>query len=175
MSVASSPTLLFVLPMAMTRPSSGGVAICCALPVLWMTSCLNITATNMHHDEGVCSVSKSLRRGCIYSRHLFGGGGFLPHPKNLQFTPPNGCQIMCCKSLPAGTTNCKYITETFFQWTINRGNYSLLFSNQKENLCLKCTEVRLAAARTRWGSLRALPDPVAAMGTLLLWGWREAK
>ena len=149
----------------MTRPSSGGVAICCALPVLWMTSCLNITATNMHHDEAVCSVSKSLRRGCIYSRHLFGGGEFLPHPKNLQFTPPNGCQIMCCKSLPAGTTNYKYITETFFQWTINRGNYSLLFSNQKENLCLKCTEIyRLAAARTRWGKFMRSPRPRSRNG-----------
>jgi len=51
----------------------------------------------------------------VYSRHIF---------------PPNGSQTACSKSFfSAGAMNYNYITETFFQWTINTGNYSL--SNQK--------------------------------------------
>jgi len=35
----TSPTFLHTLPVAMAQPSSNGVAMCYALPVLWMTSC----------------------------------------------------------------------------------------------------------------------------------------
>jgi len=39
----------------------------------------------------------------------------------------------------------KYITETFFKWTINTGNHSSLSNQKAANLCLKCTKIRLAA------------------------------
>jgi len=57
--------------------------------------------------------------------------------------------------------NYKYITETFFEWTIYTGNYSS-FGNQKGAVIrTKCTRKRLAAC---WGSLCAHPDCLAAMG-----------
>jgi len=37
-----APNFLRVLPMAVARSFSGGVAICYFLPVLWMTSCSHI-------------------------------------------------------------------------------------------------------------------------------------
>jgi len=64
-------------------------------------------------------------------------------------------------------TNHKYITETFFLWTINTGNYSSL-SNQKDaDLCLKCNKICLAAEfrPDLLGSLHnVLPKHLAAMG-----------
>jgi len=39
LNVRSSPIFLFLLSMAAARSSSGGVLICCVLPVLCMTSC----------------------------------------------------------------------------------------------------------------------------------------
>ena len=39
----SSPNSLCMLPMAVTRPSSGDVVICYLFPVLWMTSYLHIS------------------------------------------------------------------------------------------------------------------------------------
>jgi len=37
-----SPNFLYVLSVAMTRPSSDGSAICYVLSVLWMTSCFHV-------------------------------------------------------------------------------------------------------------------------------------
>ena len=42
---------LCMLPMVVDRSPSGGVAICCALPVLWMTSRLHIMARNKRHKN----------------------------------------------------------------------------------------------------------------------------
>jgi len=68
--------------------------------------------------------------------------------------------------------NYKYITETFFQWTINTGNYSTLSNQNGANLRPKRTKLRLAA----WLRLGPLgdPDPLAAIVhvlycTLCLW------
>jgi len=36
------PNFLYMLPVAMARPSSNGSAICYLLPVLWMTSCFHV-------------------------------------------------------------------------------------------------------------------------------------
>ena len=70
-------------------------------------------------------------------------------------------------------------TETFFQWTINTGNYSSLSNQNGANLCLKCRKIRLAAG------LR--PDPLRKLvrypwspsrywaGGLLLRGCREGE
>jgi len=37
--------------MPVVRSSSGGVAICYIIPVLWMTLCLRITARNIRHEK----------------------------------------------------------------------------------------------------------------------------
>jgi len=58
--------------------------------------------------------------------------------------------------------NYKYITVTFFKWTINTGNYSSLSNQKGANLSLECTKIILAA----W--LRPNPDPLAAMGYIYL-------
>ena len=50
---------------------------------------------------------------------------------------------------------------------MNTGNYSSLNNQKGANLCLKCAEIRLAAG------LCAPPDPLAAVGDLLLRGRRE--
>jgi len=69
----------------------------------------------------------------------FSGGGGSPPTRNLQF-PPSPKRLPNCVLevfFSDGTMNYKiYITETFFSWTINTGNYSSL-SNQ-------CTKLRLA-------------------------------
>ena len=65
------------------------------------------------------------------SRTVFMPRVFRP---NLQHPPPSERlpNCVCSKSsFSAGTTNYKYITETFFQRTINAGNYSSL-SNQSK-------------------------------------------
>jgi len=40
-----------MLPMVVDRSSSGGVTICCVLPVLWMTSRLHIMARNKRYKN----------------------------------------------------------------------------------------------------------------------------
>ena len=61
----------------------------------------------------------------------------------------------------------KYITETFFQWTVNTGNYSSLNNPKGANLCLKCTKKYVLAAgsaRSRWAYAFPHYTPLAAMG-----------
>jgi len=48
--------------------------------------------------------------------------------------------------------NFKYITETFFKWTIHTGNYSSLSNQKVAYSCLKYTKKRLAA--------ELCPDPL---------------
>ena len=61
--------------------------------------------------------------------------------------------------------NYKYITETFFYWTINTGNCSSLNNQKGANLCLKRTKIRLAAGfcPDPLGKLMRSPDPLTSM------------
>ena len=77
----------------------------------------------------------------------------------------------------AGTTNYKYITETFFEWTINTGNYSSL-SNQKDaSLCLKCSKNTSGgrAPPGPAGKLMCSRMPPSRSGGLLVRGGREGE
>ena len=49
--VQSSPTLLCMLPIGMSRSSSRGVAIRYVLPIIWMTSQSHIMATNSRREN----------------------------------------------------------------------------------------------------------------------------
>ena len=49
--VQSSPKFQRLLPEAVARSSSGDVAICYVLPVLWITSCLHIMAQQGRHKK----------------------------------------------------------------------------------------------------------------------------
>ena len=51
--------------------------------------------------------SSQHRRRTLFIPAIFGG------PQNLQ-SPQKGCQIVCSKSVSAGTVNYRYVTETFF-------------------------------------------------------------
>jgi len=53
--VRSSPNVLPVLLIAVTRSSSGSTAISCVLPVLWMTSYLHIFSLWKHVDAVAAS------------------------------------------------------------------------------------------------------------------------
>ena len=61
--IRSSPIFLRVLPMAVARPSSGGVVICCVLPVLWMTSCLPISHGCSRYRPAEAQRTRSLGLG----------------------------------------------------------------------------------------------------------------
>jgi len=72
---------------------------------------------------------------------LGGGGGQIPPPKKKTQSPrrlPNCVQSLTGQFFPS---LCKRlvtsITETFFLWTINTGNYSTLGNQKGANLCLK--------------------------------------
>jgi len=49
--VQSLPNFHSMLPMSVAQSSSGGVAICYVLPVLWMTSCLYTMARNRRRSS----------------------------------------------------------------------------------------------------------------------------
>ena len=49
--VRSSQNFVCMLPMAVARFYSGGVAICFVLPVLWLTSCLYIKVRNRRRKK----------------------------------------------------------------------------------------------------------------------------
>jgi len=77
----------------------------------------------------------------------------------------------------AGTMNYKYITETFFEWTKNTGNYSSL-SNQKDaSLCLKCSKNTSGgrAPPGPAGKLIRSRMPPSRSGGLLVRGGREGE
>jgi len=70
--------------------------------------------------------------------------------------------------------NYKYITHrNLFQWTIITGNHSSLSTQKAANLCLKCTEIRLAAG-LRLDTLGEFMRPQTRSRNvgLLLRGWR---
>ena len=50
-------SFLRMLSMTVTRFSSGGVAVCYVLPVLWMTSCLHIMARNRRREKAYRPIS----------------------------------------------------------------------------------------------------------------------
>ena len=95
---------------------------------------------------------------CLFLVSFFWGGNLpFPRKKTYNSPPPNGCQVVCSKSsfFSAGTMHYSYITETFWQLTINTG-----LSNQKgANLCLNAPKYVWwpGSARTRWGAC-ALPQ-----------------
>jgi len=62
--------------------------------------------------------------------------------------------------------------DTFFQWTMNTGNYSSLSNQKGANLCLKCTKIRLAAGLCPdlLEELMGSPRPPSRNGGLLLRG-----
>ena len=66
------------------------------------------------------------------------------------------------------------MVETFFCWTTNAGNYSSLCSQKCANLCLKCTEIGLAARLA--GGAYALPYlSQPHWGSILLRGGGKGK
>jgi len=91
----------------------------------------------------------------VYSRHLFFGGG--------ELSPSSQSPQMAAKLRALNLfwpVQCyKYITETFFKWTINTGNHSSLSNQKAANLCLKCTKIRLAAGLCP-DALRSLCAPL---------------
>ena len=64
---------------------------------------------------------------CLFHTSFFLGGGPSPQ-KNLQFPRPKRLPICVLENFFFGRGNefCKYITEIFFDWTINTGNYSIV-------------------------------------------------
>ena len=103
---------------------------------------------------------------------------------SLQLTPMRLITLLISVSsrlqiffFSAGTVNYKYITETFFEWTINTGNYSSL-SNQKDaSLCLKCSK-NTSGGRAPPGPAGKLVRsrmPPSRSGGLLVRGGREGE
>jgi len=91
------------------------------------------------------------------------GGDFPPKTYNFPHTAAKLCAL---NLLFSPGMNYKYITKTFFQWTINTGKYSSLSNQKGVNLCLNAPKyvLRPGSAQTCWGSLCSSPDPLAAMG-----------
>jgi len=106
------------------------------------------------------------------------GGIPPPHKNTYNFPlPKNGCQIVCCKSF-FGQDSELLICHRNFLLTDNKHRKLFVIKQSKgANLCLKCTKIRLAAIRTRWGSSCTPPDPLATMWGLagLLLRWMEGR
>jgi len=63
---------------------------------------------------------------CSLQASFVGGANFPPpSPNKTYIFPPNGCQMCALNFFSARTMSYKYVTETFFYWTTNTGNYSL--------------------------------------------------
>jgi len=105
----------------------------------------------------VCCQSTPSRSYPAFIPGIFFEGGI---PPDLH-SPQTAVRFSALNFFSAGTLNYKYITETFFQWTVMTGNYSSLCNRKGANVCLKCTKIRLAAGRTRWGAcaLSQTPQP----------------
>jgi len=101
---------------------------------------------------------------------LGGGGGRIPPPKKNSQSPrrlPNCVQSLTGQFFPS---LCKRlvtsITETFFLWTINTGNYSTLGNQKGANLWLKIYQNTFggrAPPGPAGGGANASPDSLAAM------------
>jgi len=102
----------------------------------------------------------------VYSRQFFfGGGGDSPPPKNYTIYFPIGCQIVCCKFFFGRGIE----LQTYHGNVLMDNKHRKLFVNKQSKGCKftpKCTKYvwRPGSDRTRWGSLCALPDSLAAMG-----------
>jgi len=78
----------------------------------------------------------------VYSR-LFGGGG--SPPQKTYNSPPNGCQIMCSRSLFFGQDNELQIHHGNILLMDNKHRKLFVIKQSGANLYLKCTKMRVAA------------------------------
>jgi len=106
-------------------------------------------------------------------------GGFPPPIKILTISPsPKTAAKLCALNLFFGQDSELLICHRNFLLTDNKHRKLFVIKQSKgANLCLKCTKIRLAATRTRWGSSCTPPDPLATMWGLagLLLRWMEGR
>ena len=112
-----------------------------------------------------CRATRRLLNGqfSFQASFFLGGGRNFPHTYN---SPQTAAKLCTVNFFSAGTMIYKYITKNFLL-TDNK-HRNLFISNLKDaNLCLNAAKYvwRPGSARTRWGSLCAPPDLLAAIGS----------